>query len=101
MTINQALTIERMWAEGAKAREIAEKVGTTVEAVRSHAYRHRDRCPARPLGRRADESRDERAARLVDGGATYKAAAEVLGVHERTVARMAKRHRERSKDGQE
>lgn len=98
MTINQALTIERMWAEGAKAREIAEKAGTTVEAVRSHAFRHRDRCPARPLGRRADESRDKRAARLVDGGATYKAAAEVLGVHERTIARMVKRHREREKE---
>lgn len=98
MTIKQALAIERMWSEGVMVREIALEVGASERAVYSHAYRHRDRCPARPLGRRADESRDERAARLVDGGATYKAAAEVLGVHERTIARMAKRHIEREKE---
>ena len=98
MTIKQALAIERMWSEGVMVREIALEVGASERAVYCHAYRHRDRCPARPLGRRADESRDARAVRLVAGGATYKAAGEVLGVHERTIARMVKRHREREKE---
>ena len=96
MTIKQTLAIERMWSEGVMVREIALEVGASERAVYCYAYRHRDKCPKRPEGRRADESRYKRAARLVAGGATYKAAAEVLGVHERTVARMAKRHKERS-----
>jgi predicted transcriptional regulator len=98
MTIRQALAIERMWPEGVKVTEIAERIGSTEDAVSCYAYSHRDKCPRRPQGRRADESRDKMAARLVDGGATYKAAGEALGVHERTIARMVKRHREREKE---
>lgn len=100
MTIRQALAIERMWPEGVKVTEIAERIGSTEDAVSCYAYSHRDKCPRRPQGRRADESRDEKAARLVAGGATYKAAGEALGVHERTIARMVKRHMERGKNGQ-
>ena len=93
MTIKQALAIERLWSEGVSARAIALEVGASERAVYCYAYRHRDKCPKRPEGRRADESRYKSAARLVAGGATYKAAGEALGVHERTIARMVKRHR--------
>ena len=99
MTIKQTLAVERLWSEGVIVREIALEVGASEKAVYRYAFRHRDKCPKRRQGRRADEGRDAQAARLVAGGATYKAAGEALGVHERTIARMVKRHREREKEG--
>ena len=98
MTIRQALAVERLWAEGKTGREIAIALGKSEKDVYDYARRHRGACPKRRQGMRADEGRDARAARLVAGGATHRAAGEALGVHERTIARMVKRHREREKE---
>ena len=42
----------RMWRDGAPFDEMCERLGRSRSALVAYAYRHRNKFPARPRGRR-------------------------------------------------
>ena len=84
MTAQQALAIERMWAEGVSGKEIARRIGIERQRVYEYANTHRWSCPKRK-GRESD--RAEIVKRLALEGCTYRDVMRELGLSKQTACR--------------
>lgn len=86
LTPEQLDEMERMWAAGVSAQHIADTLGVTKQQVHTTAMCDRGRFPYRH--RFLSQSvKDEWVDRIIEGKATYKQAAEELGVGRSTVRR--------------
>lgn len=91
MNSRQYVEAKRLWAEGAKMKEIAAEVGCTISALAHYTYRNREDFPRRRSYKTLTDDEVRIAAGMVARGMSAAKVARLVGVDQCTLRRRIAR----------
>jgi len=91
MNSRQYAEAMRLWAEGAKMKEIAAEVGCTMRALAHYTYRNREDFPRRRKYKTLTDDEVRIASDMVARGMSAAKVARLVGVNQCTLRRRMER----------